>query len=234
MERDTAKQILILAHRMEKEDILPRLLELSRRFDSFVHYYPEFENSNDLLGDFSLSERELFFLGTSTALGLFDELLIENPNTFRVFETFVYRGKTISQYCKDLNITNPKSMTYLPFIEHAVQNLVSNYHIDIKIDERKPIEIPKAFKDKETLKLFYYLNDNWDYSKAIKYAYIYECMVTEHNYKIVSKTEYEHFVRERYGVKGKFNYHAVSTGNKHYKHLNELLKTFNQNIPKLG
>jgi hypothetical protein len=230
MDRDTAKQMFLWAHRMEKEDVLESLLCLSRELNSLVHYYPEYRDESDL---YPMAEYELFFLGTDRALKLFDELLIENPNTIKILETFVYRSIEVERYCNDLDISNPMSQNYLPLIRRVVTNIVSNYQISVKSNKKKTIELPSAFKDIHTLRLFYYLNDNWDNTTQIKYAYIYEFLVTKNNFKIVSKVYYEFFVRERYKVIGKFNYDNANS-EKHFEKLNELLTTFNQNIPKLG
>jgi hypothetical protein len=175
-------------------------------------------------------ERDLYFLGSEESIELIDELLIENQNTMSVLQTVVFRGNRIIYHCEYFEIKNEVSLVILPLIKRLVGVITVSYNVSIKNEKDSPIKLPSAFKDTETAKAFYYLNDNWELNKDIKYAYLYEFMVTMKNFKFHSKSEYENFVRDKFKVRSKVQYDKT-TSSKHFERLEKLLVSFNQNKP---
>jgi hypothetical protein len=92
--------------------------------------------------------------------------------------------------------------------------------INTNPNESKGIQHP--FKDEKTYKYFNYLIENWDYTKDLKYSYIYE-----HIESLQNKSEYEKFIKLKYTFLGKFQYeHAISK--KVYAELLGHKNTFNE------
>ena len=96
---------------------------------------------------------------------------------------------------------------------------------DIKFNnqtEEKTIKSP--FKNPETLKLFNYIVDNWNYKSDIKWAYIYNFFDDPKIYH----NEYERYVRETQNFNGLFKYYNANS-KKVYKALKELKEAFLKN-----
>jgi hypothetical protein len=224
-ENEWMMDIYKMSHRMNKDEILTKLMQHSREFYKYIHFHPNYEKYEGL--DPFLIERELYFLGSENAVKFLDELLIENNSTAKVLETVVFRGNRVIDFCKDFQINNKSASIFLPLIDKLVLTITSNFCIEVKEKYDRKHLTSTPFSDKETGKMFYQLNDNWKLKTDIKYAYLYEFLVTQNNYKISSKTEYENFVRKNYNVKGRLQYDkAISE--RHFKKLQELLKSLIQ------
>ena len=95
-------------------------------------------------------------------------------------------------------------------------------------DEKKPQQVTTKhpFETTETLELFNYIADNWEYKPDIKWAYIYMFFDNPKIYK----NEYERHVKKTKDFEGLFNYNNANSS-RVYDALKELKETFIKNYP---
>ena len=113
---------------------------------------------------------------------------------------------------------------------YSVKNKVFDYIESLKTSNKKDNEsIKHPFKDDNTLDLFNYIVDNWDYDKQQKWADIWNELNLSDHYIAPYQNEYKAYIIKRFNYTGKFQFDKVKkANNRHKEKLTELITEFSK------
>jgi hypothetical protein len=166
-------------------------------------------------------------LGLRQQFDLFSSQLTERlgqTNNWDAIEKYLniqfLRG--IDSYLKWYESNVEKTKKFEPYNPYEVLHNICESTKDkilSHFDNKPNSTIKNPFKNQQTAELFEYIVENWSYTSATKWGYIWNYFVQKGNGKMTYKSEYESYLMERgLMVKGKPNYDACNSD----KRLNEL------------